>query len=336
MSAGRRAETPSPEDGGTLPRLSRTLLLPGPLPPNTHFGVTLLRHVVGTGLRSALHRLGLPLLPAPPVRIVALRLYLDRDALMRELGEAAGAAEALGALLDPEGAAPPSPGGARLRGAGLPHRLRLRRPTPLRRRGPARGSALEELHATLSALLPALSDALLAELLSSLSRRRERAGGKPRPPCTGREAARFQRGDEARLECLGPPEPLLASWASGGVPEAASDPLAAPGHRHRGRFREQYRAALDLLAPAYRLLAEEATDRAVLDDPSDAFFLPLDLAADLDADHRPDWLAPAIAANRREYISCRTRPSPPDRIDPDSDTTAPPEAWELCPLNPLA
>ena len=334
-SVSRRAETQSTEDGGTLPRLSRALLLPGPLPPNSHFGVTLLRHVVGTGLRSALHRLGLPLLPAPPVRIVALRLYLDRDALARGLGDAAGAAEAIGALVDPGGVAAPSTGGARLAGAGLLHRFRLRRPAPLRPPQPAGGPPLEEFRAILSALLPALSDAFLAELLASLSRRRERAAGRPRPPCLGREAARVQRGEEARLQCLGPPEPLLASWASGGVPEAASDSRPAACRRQRGRFREQYRAALDLLAPSYRRLAEEATGRGLLDDPSDAFFLPLDLAADLDADRRPDWLAPAVAANRREYISCRTRPSPPDQIDPDSDTAAPPEAWDLCPLNPL-
>ena len=335
MSAGEPAQALSPEDGSTLPRLSRTLLLPGPLPPNSHFGVTLLRHVVGTGLRSALHRLGLPLLPAPPVRIVELRLYLDRDALARGLEEAAGAAEAIAALMDPGGVAVPSTGGARLTGAGLAHRLRLRRPAPLRLAAAAGDSLVEELRSTLSALLPALSDALLAELLSSLSRRRERAAGRTRPPCLGREAARFQRGEEARLDCLGPPEPLLASWASAGVPEDASDSRPAAGHRYRGRFREQYRAALDLLVPPYRRLAEEATVRGLLDDPSDAFFLPLDLAADLDADHRPDWLAPAVAANRREYIACRTRPSPPDRIDPDSDTIAPPEAWELCPLNTL-
>ena len=77
----------------SLPRLSRALLFPGPLPPNSHFGVTLLRHVLATGLRSALHRLGLPLIPAAPVRIVGLRLYLDRDALADQLGDAPGAGE---------------------------------------------------------------------------------------------------------------------------------------------------------------------------------------------------------------------------------------------------
>ncbi len=299
------------------------------MPPHSHFGVTLLRHVVATGLRSALHRLGLPLIAAAPVRIVELRLYLDRDALARELGDAPGAAAAIAALLDPGGAAQPTPGSARLAGAGLLHRLRLGRSAPPR-------PPVEELRATLSALLPALSDAVLAEILGALARRRDRAAGKQRPNCLGREAWRFWNGLPARLERLGPPEALLPSWATSGAP--APPPPAGeppPKNRHRGRFREQYRAALDLLTPIYRRLAEEATERGLLDDPSDAFFLPLDLADDLAANHRPDWLAPAVAANRREYMACRTRPSPPDRIDPDGDPGGDPETWDLCPLNPL-
>ena len=324
-----------------LPRLSRALLLPGPLPPHSHFGVTLLRHVVATGLRSALHRLGLPLIPAAPVRIVELRLYLDRDALARELGDTPAAAAAIAALLDPGGSARPTPGAARLAGAGLLHRLRLVRPAPLRAAAAGQDSPVEEFRTTLSAFLPALSDAVLAELLSALRRRSDRAGGDQRPPCLGREAWRFCNGRPARLDRLGPPEPLLPSWAAAGAPaaanRAASQPAAEPRprHRYRGRFREQYRAALDLLAPSYRRLAEAATERGLLDDPSDAFFLPLDLADDLASDHRPAWLAPAVAANRREYMACRTRPSPPDRLDPDGDSGGDPATWELCPLNPL-
>ena len=321
-----------------LPRLSRSLLLPGPLPPHSHFGVTLLRHVVATGLRSALHRLGLPLIPAAPVRIVELRLYLDRDALARELAAAAGGGEAIGALLDPAGVAESSPGGSRLTGAAWAHRLRLLGPQPLRPGGAVSGGRPADFRATLSALLPALSDALLAELLSSLTRRRERAAGRQRPPCLSREAWRFHVGRPARLDHLGPPEPLLASWAATDAPAApAGEP--PPRHRHRGRFREQYRAALDLLTPSYRRLAERATANGLLDDPSDAFFLPLDLVEDLTASERPDWLAPAVAANRREYMACRARPSPPDRIDPDGEADAPLEvpagARNLCPLNPL-
>lgn len=317
-----------------LPRLSRSLLLPGPLPPNSHFGVTLLRHVVATGLRSSLHRLGLPLLPAAPVRIVQLRLYLDRQALQRELGAATGAAEAIGALLDPAGLAPQTPGGARLRGAGLLHRALLwRSPKPP---SPAaqQGAPLARFRAALSALLPALSDGLLADLLASLARRRDRSAGQRRPPCLGREGWRFHAGHQALLERLGPPEPLLPSWAAGGVPAVPTGELP-PRHRYRGRFREQYRAALDLLVPSYLRLARQATANGLLDEPDDAFFLPLDLADDLAAKRRPDWLAAAVATNRREYMACRTRPSPPEQIDPDSATEAPPDAWPLCPLNPL-
>ena len=285
--------------GGDLPRLSRALLLPGPLPPHSHFGVTLLRHVVATGLRSALHRLGLPLIPTAPVRIVGLRLYLDRDALGRQLAEAPpGSAEAINAMIDPAGAAEASPGSARLTGAGLIHRLRLRRLPPLPRQAAGNDSPLEEFRRALSALLPPLSDAVLAELLAALKRRRDRAAGHRRAPCLGREAWRFHSGRRPTLQCLGPPEPLLASWATAEPPETAPVGDPPPRHLYRGRFREQYRAALDLLAPRYRELARQATARGLLDDPTDAFFLPLDLADDLTADHRPDWLAPAVATNR--------------------------------------
>ena len=72
------------------PALSRALLTPGPLPPLSHFGVTLLRHAVGTGLRYALYQLGLPVPEAPPVRIVRLRLYLDDARFVPLLAETPG------------------------------------------------------------------------------------------------------------------------------------------------------------------------------------------------------------------------------------------------------
>lgn len=334
-----RTSPPAGPRGGTLSvlpaRLGRALLLPGPLPPHSHLGVTLLRHVVGTGLRSALHRLGMPLLPVVPVRIVSLRLYLDRPALERQLGAEAGGNEAVGAVIEPGGAAEPGSGSARLRGAALLHRLRLRRPATLRRPPEAAGGRpAEEFRRALSALLPALSDAILAELVAALDRRRNRAAGEPCPPCLGTQASRFLAGRPVALDHLGPPEPLLASWAGAAPPRpAAGEP--PPESRLRGRFREQYRAALDLLAPLYRRLAERAVARGLLDDPSDAFFIPLDLIDDLDADRRPDWLAGAVSTNRHEYMTQRTSGCPPDRVDPDSGPSDPPAAWDLCPLNPL-
>lgn len=320
-----------------VPRLSRSLLLPGALPPHTHFGATLLRHVVATGLRAALHRLGLPLIEAPPVRIVSLRLYLDRRSLDRQLAGAPGAAEAVAALLDPGGAATDPAESGRLAGAGLVHRLRIARRGRLPPWPPLAGDPWGELRTGLSALLPALSDALLAELLASLARRRRRAAGRPQAPCLGREAWRFRAGRAARHDHLGPPEPLLPSWSAD--PEAARRASAGlggqppPRHRLRGRFRERYRAALDVLAPRYRALAESATERGLLDDPSDAFFIPFDVAEDLTAERRPSWLAPAVAANRREYLACHSQPCPPDQIDPDSPPVG--NRWEVAPLSAL-
>jgi hypothetical protein len=262
-------------------------------------------------------------------------LYLDRGALARELGNRPDAGEAVAALIDPAGTARPSAGSARLAGAGIIHRARL-----WRHRSPCLpiqpGSELVgDFRRQLSALLPPLSDALLAELLGSLARRRARAAGRERPPALGREAWFFSAGQPARLECLGPPEPLLPSWASAIGPPSPTLAPEPPRARYRGRFREQYRAALDILAASYRRVAESATARGLLDDPSDAFFLPLDLADDLAADHRPPWLATAVAANRHEYMSHRTTPSPPDLIDPDSDTDPSPGAWDLSCLYPM-
>src|SRR5947199_10589898 len=95
---------------GQRPVYSRALLLPGPLPPLSHFGVTLLRHAVGTGLRYALYQLGLPIPEAPPVRIVRLRLYLDDGKLAPLLADAPGGAEVVAALSDPGGVGVLPPG----------------------------------------------------------------------------------------------------------------------------------------------------------------------------------------------------------------------------------
>ncbi len=342
MTPGRGRQEIGSASAGP-PRLSRALLLPGPLAPHTHFGVTLLRHVVLTGLRSALHRLGLPLIRGAPVRIVDLRLYLDATALEEALGEAPGAAEAVAALVDPGGVAVPSPAGARLAGAASLHRLRLAfQPCPSRP-AVARGGGeppWRRFRDGLSALLPPLNDALLAELLASLARRRARAGGRSPSPCLGREAWLLRAGRPARLDCLGPPEPMLPSWAS--RPELAETARAAEAgrplparHRLRGRFRELYRAVLDVLTPAYRRLAEEAARRGVLDDPADAFFLPLDVAEDLTAEGRPAWLAAAVAANRREYLALQGRPAPADRLAAGAPAAAAPGSWELAALHPF-
>ena len=78
----------------SLPRLSRSLLTPGPQPPVSHFGLTLLRHVIATALRYSLYQLGMPVPDAPPIRILSLRLYLEATPLRALLGDLAGEASA--------------------------------------------------------------------------------------------------------------------------------------------------------------------------------------------------------------------------------------------------
>jgi len=85
---------------GELPTASRTLLLPGPLPPLSHFGLTLLRHAVATGLRYSFYHLGLPVPEAAPVKMVRLRIYLEQKGLAALLRGSPGGSEILASLLE--------------------------------------------------------------------------------------------------------------------------------------------------------------------------------------------------------------------------------------------
>jgi hypothetical protein len=303
------------------PSLSRALLTPGPLPPLSHLGVTLLRHAVGTGLRYALYHLGLPIPEAPPVRIVRLRLYLDGGKLAALLASAPGGEEVAAALIDPGGAGVLPPGA--LAAAAAFHRLRLRLPRLALSRRPALPAAAgsgAELFAAfrteLSRGLPRTSDALLADLLSALARRARRARGEAVPPAFSREASRLLAGRRADLHRLGPPDLLLPSWAAipDQAPRARRPSPLPPADPLRGRFREVYRALLDRLAPLYRALAAAAVAQGLLDAEEDAFFIPLDLAGDLAQERKPTWLAAAVRANRAEHEGARSTAAPPDRL----------------------
>lgn len=332
----------------SLPHLSRALLLPGPLPPLSHFGLTLLRHGVTTGLRYALYQLGLPLPERPPVRLVHLRLYLDAGPLEELLAERPGGSEVVAALLDPGGAGGLPPGTGRLAGAVRFHRLRhrvfgrlpgKRSPAVLAGGGPA--ELWERFRRALSALARPLGEALLADLLASLERRAARAAGRGAPPCLGRPAWKLRRGQQVRLDLFGTPDPVARSWA--GEPERAQRVVAAlatqplpPPHRLRGRFRLAWRSGLDRLTPLYRALAEDAAARGLLRDPEEAFFLPFDIASDLLRPESPRWLPEALARNRAEHLQLRAAAEPAD-LQHHQPATRPADhqAWERAPLLPL-
>lgn len=331
------------------PAYSRALLIPGPLPPLSHLGVTLLRHGIGTGLRYSLYHLGLPLPDAPPAKTVRLRLYLYGKDLRPLLSDAPGGEEILGALLEPEGAARLPAVPPRLASALAFHRARLFRFRPPIRRTPAlRGNeSPEELwklfRSTLSRLLPRVGDALLADLIAVINRRAARAAGKEVPPVLSRAAWNLRAHGRANLGLFGSPDILAPSWAQ--APELADSARAAlekhplPVHdRYRGRFREAWRVILDRLAPIHAALARQAAGRGLLDSPEDAFFLPLDLLGDLVAPEKPSWLEAAVRNNRVEYDSLRRAAEPLDRMTdrqemaPTGDAT--PE-WDWAPLLPL-
>jgi len=331
------------------PVYSRALLLPGPLPPLSHFGVTLLRHAVGTGLRYSLYHLGLPMPESPPVKIIRLRLYLDAKALRSLLTREPGGADVVAALLEP-GDVGSLPATARSLAAALSfHRMRL-----LPFRAPAdrlvslQGDETPEdlwrrFRDSLTRVLSRTNDALLADLISSIDRRALRARGEDVPPVLSKGAWTLRTRGRGDLRRFGLPDPLIPCWAD--QPDLAFAARRAlevhpvPGHdRYRGRFREAWRAALGQLAPLYRALARTAAERGFLAHPCDAFFLPLDAAEDLASPHKPAWIEDAVRSNRAEYDSLRKAAEPLDQMS-EKQEMAPtggerPE-WAWGPLLPL-
>ena len=332
------------------PAYSRSLLLPGPVPPLSHFGITLLRYAMGTGLRYALYHLGLPLPETPPVKIIRLRPYLDARALRSLLLPVPGGADVVGALLEP-GDIGERPAEARALAAALSfHRVRL-----LPFRVPSPGAALRGgespqvlwslFRERVSRVLARTNDALLSDLASALDRRALRARGEEVPPVLSKGAWTLRTRGRGDLRRFGVPDLLAPSWQE--EPDLASaarhalEPHALPGHdRYRGRFRESWRAGLSQLAPIYRALARAAAERGHIGDPTDAFFLPLDTAEDLAADRKPEWVADAVRGNRLEYDSLRKAAEPLDvmtekqEMGPAGGDGERPE-WGWSPLLPL-
>lgn len=317
-------------------------MTPGPLPPLSHLGATLLRHAVGTGLRYALYQLGLPLPESPPVRIVRLRLYLDGGKLEKLLRDAPEGMEVMAALLEPGGAgARPrlGSGAGRAAVAAALHRVRLhlaRRPAA---RLPAVGPTVpgEEpwgrFLRELSRLLRITNDALLAEVLASLDRRARRARGEEVPPALSRSAADLLAGRRTPLERFGVPDPLVPSWAA--RPELGEQ--ARPAHPLRGSFRETYRAALTRLGPLVAAHASAAVRRGHIEKEGDAYFVPLDLQTDLAGQPRPRWVAQAVRDNRTERDSLLTAPEPAEALYTglEMEETGGEAAWDLTPLSLL-
>lgn len=307
-----------------MPRYSRSLVLPGPLPPITHLGVTLERHCVLSGLRYTLYHLGFSPPDDPPVRIFQLRLYLDTAALERALEGSPGAVEITGALVDPRGRLAVDDQAGEVAAAALFHRLRLavfaRRRLPTLTEPADGATAWKLFRAGVTRWLDRLNDAFLTDTLAARSRRRRRAEGQPVPATLPRQAWAFRSGRDCRLECLGTPDLAASSWAEDRALEeqarqALADEPVPPRDTRRGLFRETYREMLSQLAPTYRTLARTAAERGVLDDPDDAFFIPFDLGADLAGGHRPGWIDEAVASNRREYDSYLEVGGPADELD---------------------
>lgn len=199
----------------------------------------------------------------------------------------------------------------------------------------------ERFQRELSRLLRSTSDALLAEVLASLDRRARRARGEVVLAALSGGAARLVAGERVPLERFGVPDPLVPSWAGRldlferARREAAGK--AVPAHRFRGSFRETYRAALTRLAPLLAAHAAAAVGRGYLEKEGDAYFVPLDLQADLAGASRPRWVAQAVGDNRAEYESLLAAPGPAEllRSGLEMEETGGEAAWDLYPLWPL-
>lgn len=328
------------------PAYSRALLLPGPLPPLSHFGASLLRYAIGSGLRYSLYHLGLPVPETPPVEIIRLRTYLDAKALRSLLTQAAGGPDVVAALLEPGGRGN-RPAEARTLADALSfHRIRLLPfRVPTRRRITVSGDDPPEeiwrcFRERLARVLARTDDALLADLISSMDRRASRAQGEDVPPVLSRGAWNLRTRNRGDLRRFGLLDPMAPSWeeeptlAEGA--RHALEPHAVPGHdRYRGRFREAWRAALSELAPIYRALAASAVRRELLKEPEDAFFLSFDAAGNLARGQR-SWLE--AIDNRAEYEGFRKTAEPFDILGDRQETSQMegerPE-WAWAPLLPL-
>ena len=306
------------------------LLLAEPQPPLSHFGATLLRHVLVTALRYSLYHLGLPLPDRAPIRISKLRLDLDTALLARPLRRAPRGEAVLGALLDPAGV---HDAATRLpTGAVFFHRQRLRwarrRPLPQARVAADSSVAALEVHfrGELARLQPRLNEALLDEIITSLNRRRRRLRKAVVKPCLGPAAAAWRQGQQAAATALGAPDPFAPSWAELAPAldlSLVSDVAVVDGGR--ARFRESYRQLLDRLRPTLRALGRAALERGVIDHRDDLFFLPCELLGDLTADEQPRWLPAAVLRNRAEYFGL---------VNAAEATTV--ASWAVAPLRPLA
>ncbi len=340
------AHSASPEEG-EFPSQSRALLTPGAMPPASHFGLTMMRHVVATGLRYALFQLGAPMPDGPPIRLVGLRLLLDRKPLADLLAGSEDERPLLAALLDPaatvEGDLP-----RRLAGAVAFHRFRIRlqRRARLRPRTlppgatPALNGELVMRH--LQERAPVLGDAVLGELISVL-RRQSLAD---RVPSLGPAARAAWKSGNAAVADLGMLDPFQGPWSFPGagceVPAPDLAGQAPPVHRssrRRGAFREIYRCVLTELAPVFDALGEGAVADGTLSRADDLFFVPFPLLDELTIGKRPRWLDGAVATNRAERDRLLQSGEHPDRM-----WKAPPlevgavgtvEAWSLGPLTPV-
>ena len=338
---------------GPRPAYSRALLTPGPLPPLSPLGVTLLEHAATESLRYALYHLGFPRPEESPFRAIRMRLYFDGRKLRHLLADAPGGGDVAGALLEPGGIGERPAVSAGLSATVGFHRMRLAAFRPPGWRGPdlRLDGGPEELwsrfEAELARRLPRLGDAFLADLVAALNRRAARAAGEEAPPALSRAAWRLRTGRRADLRLFGLPDPLARCWAE--EPhraEAAQRALAmhpVPGHdRYRGRFRSAWRALLTRLAPLQRALAAGAVERGLLAAPEDACFLPFERAGALGLPHlsreQAEDLTETVRENREEHESLRLAAEPLDLLT-ERQEMAPVEGerpeWELAPLLPL-
>jgi hypothetical protein len=324
--------------------LSRSLLVPGPQPPLSHLGATLMRHVVGTVIRYSLYQLGLPMPDGPPVRILRLRVFLDAAPLLATLRTEPAGPEVLAAMVFPRGGGDLDANAGRVRAAAALHRARLAALGP--RRGRASSAAppapeveaepsdpgpprtREQLWSAVCSLvagrMPYLCDAALGELVTSLARRRLRHFGKPPGGALGQVALQVHQNRDADLRALGALDPMAPSWTEAAVaPEAtrerarrARGDQALPARSgRRGGFREAYRWVLSEARPLMAELGNLGVEEGILDAPDDVFFLPFDLGAEFGASRRPSWLGAAVAANRREHQALSLEPEHDDEIE---------------------
>ncbi len=291
--------------------LSRSFFFPGPLPPFTHLGCTLFRHCFHSAQRYAFYHLGEEPPEAPQIEFVHLRPYFVADR---------GLSTLVDWLLEP-GNTENRNANARLRAALAFHRVRKRswKSTPQKASPSEEIMPWRELRHSVSASIPTLGEALIADLDAVGRRQRLGSTGSCSSPKTE------SWWGTADVPALDP--------GAAATPHKATEPDFAPASAKRGALRDAWAECALIYRSGVLTLGQTAVAAGHIEDPQDAFFLPWDHLDLLAGDRVPEWLSSTIANNRSEWLALGDSVAPAETLE---NRTVGLKLQEVAPIEPPA